>query len=217
MAIQLAVSPAGFLGAPWGHFQIVGPDGNEIEVQAGSHWNVTFRDHDGFIDNPFPLPDTPHTYGISNGVIEQGYYNAVNLPGLDSQTEAQQWALINNIASAIETVETQIQYNNAIDTNENGNEVVLESGTQNSNTFVSTLLYVIGVDLVSYVPSILTGLNFQSVPGYSHNVLFDPISGDPISLSFSGSSGNDLLRLGLARIIHDAPFLGGFNRLGVAW
>ena len=33
MSILLAVSAAANENAPYGHFQVVGPDGNEIEVQ----------------------------------------------------------------------------------------------------------------------------------------------------------------------------------------
>jgi len=67
MPNHLAVSPALFLDSPWGHFQVVGPDGNEIEVQpSGStgagHWTVTIRDHDG--GSIF----APHTRGILIGV-----------------------------------------------------------------------------------------------------------------------------------------------------
>ena len=93
--------------------------------------------------------------------------------------------------------DSAIRYVNAFEPSESGEISILNELTQNSNSFVATLLASIGVDVLDYVDQMLVGDPFSglSLPGINTNVLNDQVS-DPlpdngVPLSIVDQIGND--------------------------
>lgn len=73
---------------------------------------------------------------------------------------------------------------------------------QNSNSYITSLAHVVGIDLAPAMATILGSPDFSSFPGLARNVLFDHVAGDdtslpPIALVLDGSGGADILSGGL--------------------
>jgi Ca2+-binding RTX toxin-like protein len=178
----------------FGHLQLVS-GGQEIEVQLPSDyvvgwvpgiedgtWEYEFRSHNGY------TAGVPHTAGYG----EDGYYSSIAID-LGDRDPDQVWDDLVQIQEAFES-QTSISY------------LLL---SQNSNSFINTLLYMIGIDVGLYLsgasPSPLFLMNdpetgapvmteFLGFPAVNKNVLLDPESSPSFTLSLT--TDDDTLRTG---------------------
>jgi hypothetical protein len=67
---------------------------------------------------------------------------------------------------------------------------------QNSNTYITTLAHITGLDIGSAVEGFLASSSFGSFPGLARNVLFDHIDADkqPTRAGAADARGNGRIR-----------------------
>ena len=170
----------------FGHLQLVS-DGYEIEVQIPNQttigvWNYEFRLHSGSNEGE---PNTP-------GYGQDGYYASTAID-LDGRNSSDLWNLLQVIENQFEEL-TSIGYG------------IL---TQNSNSFINTLLYMIGIDISGYLQGASPAayydgidpesgteiwVDFLGFPAVGTNVLLNGIIAPNFHLSLGAS--NDILRTG---------------------
>jgi Ca2+-binding RTX toxin-like protein len=177
----------------YGHLQLVF-GGQEIEVQAPNDFNIpTFGDWVYEI-----RPHVGQTDGLEHtaGYGLPDYYDSISID-IGDRNESELWDILTEITNAFET-QTSIGY------------WVL---SQNSNSFINTMLGIVGIDLSQY-SSLLNiadivepqgdGTNlvvgFHGFPAGSVNVLDDPTISPDFNLSGANSAdtfitgfGNDTL------------------------
>lgn len=170
------------LGPSNAHLQVV-YNNAELEVQAGLTWQFMSRDHDD------PL-STPH-FGEAN------WYDSIAID-IGDRSAAQVWATLNAVYDAfVNQMEGSIPY------------LVV---TQNSNTFINSLLSVIGVSAGSYVPLLSINpltvtvipddgsspydLTYDgiSAPGVGQNIFDSPSFA--LKLTLNGGTDNDIFVAG---------------------
>lgn len=69
---------------------------------------------------------------------------------------------------------------------------------QNSNTYITTLAHITGLDISAALSAILAAPDISSLPGIARNVLFDHHADDgtplaPVALTLTGTDGNDVI------------------------
>lgn len=69
---------------------------------------------------------------------------------------------------------------------------------QNSNTYITTLAHVVGLDIAPAVANLLASHHIGSFPGLARNVLFDHVASNdtalpPVALTVTGSEGRDII------------------------
>lgn len=107
-------------------------------------------------------------------------YQSVAIELSPFQSDGSVWELIGNLRDWFATQSIDYNYN------------------QNSNSYIHALLYVVGVDIGSYLPS----LEFEALEdgywGAWRNVFFDLAgSSIPLHLDLDGTGGNDIIRSGI--------------------
>ncbi|MCP4181942.1 MAG: hypothetical protein GY761_01270, partial [Hyphomicrobiales bacterium] len=162
-----------------GHLQIV--YGNqELEVQSwdaggylGGNWvyrNWTHKETTPYIDD--------------NGVITEGRYYKTALVLREGQNADDVWEVLENIHASMETKASFLDY-----------DVV----SQNSNSYVNTMLYAVGLDLNI---SVLKQGDITQLPAFDKNVLLGGDNGPYVTnnrifgIEVEGSAGKDFIRGG---------------------
>lgn len=171
-----------------GHLQIVFEDdfGNfsEIEVQAPipdfgllyGNWQFEDRPHGERPD------DEDYVDESGNGTVE-GRYVRVPIEPKEGQTAEQLWDVLNSIYQSMSDAE-DLDYDTF-------------GVIQNSNSFVNSILYAVGIDLRASLPSLLTPNNIEQFPGAGLNVLLGTVDSEiGVAINASGSDGDDFLRGG---------------------
>ncbi|MEY8829983.1 calcium-binding protein [Sedimentitalea sp. XS_ASV28] len=69
---------------------------------------------------------------------------------------------------------------------------------QNSNTYITTLAHIVGLDIAPAIATLLASHHIGALPGLDRNVLFDHITSNgsalpPVALSLAGTDGADIL------------------------
>ncbi len=69
---------------------------------------------------------------------------------------------------------------------------------QNSNSYITTLAHIVGLDIAPAITTLLASHHIGSLPGLDRNVLFDHITSNgsalpPVALSLAGTDGADML------------------------
>lgn len=161
-----------------GHLQVVYGD-MELEVQAPRHygfggdWQYKYQNH--YDETPFVQKDGPYSYSY-----DPNNYAHVPITLREGQTEDDVWQLLRNIHGSME---------------EHGSDIDYNISTQDSNSYVNTMLHAIGIDLQPYLPSV-TPPNVDVFPGHEMNVLMKTDDGRAIKLEVAGTDGNYYLQGG---------------------
>jgi len=108
------------------------------------------------------------------------YYTSTPIALHEFQTDEHVWELFGQLRNWFSTQSIDYNY------------------SQNSNSYVRALLYVIGVDLDAYLPSVTLPSMEDGFPGASRNVFFD-LAGSfaPLHLWLDSTDGNDIIRSGI--------------------
>jgi Ca2+-binding RTX toxin-like protein len=166
--------------ADFGHLQIVFGD-LEIEVQAPNPVSIPFG------GSWVVEPVRSHSLNSTN-YLDPLYYASTEIVLADEQTDSYLWELLIQIRESFAS-------NSSIDYNY----------SQNSNSYVRTLLYIVGVDLDQYLNELTLPSMDNGFPGAERNILFDRVgSSDLITLNITGTSGNDNVNAGFGN-----DWLGG--------
>ena len=172
-------------GLNFGHLQLVrGSDtlATEIEVQPSDQftglgvWDVIVGgDHHETFYSPIERGrSVGHPY-------DPDRYQEVVLNLHVGQTESSVWSTASQYATLLSGMDFQYS-----------------PSQQNSNSFMNTLLYMVGHDVEIYLTQLSAG-QISRYPAVSRNVLFDvvPIDfGTDVSVATSGTSSADYIRLG---------------------
>ncbi|MEM9331060.1 MAG: calcium-binding protein [Pseudomonadota bacterium] len=187
-------------GSGYGHLQLVFDQGDlleatEIEVQGNAYalwffgnWVVSEEDNNHSQDTGF--------FGQEN------FYTNVEIE-LGDRTPDHVWDIL---------TQAREQFDNAIRGDQTGTLFQYEV-TYNSNTFASTLLSIIGIDINDHIDSLITSREeddlipdftfaegIRGYPGYNRNALNDAeFPNDAIDLQFNGTDGNDIIQTGNGR------------------
>lgn len=160
--------------ADWAHLQLV-YNGWEFEVQSPSSVTIPFGGN--------WVVEQSQTHGLVENTPNYGnpeYYTSTPIALHDFQTDEHVWGLFFQLRNWFSTQSIDYNYN------------------QNSNSYVRALLYVIGVNLDAYLPSVTLPSMEDGFPGAWRNVFFDLAgSSSPLHLSLDGTSGNDIIRSGI--------------------
>jgi Ca2+-binding RTX toxin-like protein len=172
-----------------GHLQLVYEDdfGNfaEIEVQAPvrdfgllyGNWDFVDRAVHG--ERP---DDEDYVDQLGNGTVE-GRYVRVPIEPKEGQTAEQLWDLLKSVFQSMAEA-TDLDYDTL-------------GVVQNSNSFVNSILYAVGIDLQASLPNLLTPNNIEQFPGAGLNVLLGTVDSETgVAINASGSDGDDFLRGG---------------------
>jgi Ca2+-binding RTX toxin-like protein len=173
-----------------GHLQIVYEDANnqmqELEVQApvhfgttGGDWIFVNRTHDGVdadANNHTNFIDNPNRYG------------RVELELRDGQSADELWLLLNNIHTNLSFTGRDLDYDTF-------------GTTQNSNSYVNSVLATVGYSAATIVSSIGMGIPLFEIdryPGIEMNVFLNGHNGlfngaVLLPLDVAGTTGNDSL------------------------
>ncbi|WP_299866750.1 calcium-binding protein [uncultured Hoeflea sp.] len=196
IAANLVTKTAPLINA--GHLQIVYKnDMNqyyEIEVQipdadygmAGGDWNFVgsngqaFHGRDGDDTDHVKLDGTP---------TNTARYARTELTLRDGQTAEDVWTMLLGIHNSIVTNGSNLDYDTYL-------------SMQNSNSYVTSMLYAIGQDIADYIGRLSTATDIKRYPGIQTNVLKHGDNGafgdynDGVSITIEGTPGNDFLRGG---------------------
>jgi len=176
-----------------GHLQIVFDDGDPstllVEAEVNAPALLTAGD---WIYEPFGKPHGAPTDFISDtdGVENADRYVAVDLSLKPYQRPETVWQMLGGVHAAMEASGADIDYD--ID--------------QNSNSYVRSALYTVGVDLDDYIEAV-TPKDVEQFPGAETNVLLGAKTGpvfssnEPIPLDLTGENGgtdgDDFIRTGI--------------------
>jgi Ca2+-binding RTX toxin-like protein len=170
------------LTVQYGHLQII-YQGWELEVQAGSTWRFRHRTVDGQTNGRDHTPG----YGDPN------HYEQTAID-LGDRSAADTWHLLLN---------AHRQYSNQF-----GDSIRYLGVTQNSNSYVATLMSIIGVDVGAYLGLIsLPGIPVEPDPFSGIEPYIAPFGGYPGSgmnvlerygpdFTLNGRASNDIIRTG---------------------
>lgn len=164
--------------------QIAGSIGHLQMVRAnGTTWSgsTEFKEVEvqapTFVAGNWDFRTFGQPYGTSGAAA---YYSTITLAA--SQTADYVWQLAGQIHASMKITGAELDY----------------SGYQNSNSFIRTLLYVIGND--ENWSAKFSGVGLTSFPGWPKNVLFGAELGwttsTGIALNLAGTAGNDIIRTG---------------------
>ena len=192
-AIYLAANQV--LGTTFGHLQLVfDPDdltesGNEveIEVQPTSLFGDSFWEVSP--EQAFQVPDGALTL----------FSSPLDLGGRAAEDV---WALIGTARDFF--AQREVEYHLGLSGPEG----------QNSNTYITTLSYIVDVDLTAALEGFLSDDAFASFPGQARNVLFElraEESQDALPLVLTGTDAADIIRGGAASDTIDGA--GGNDQL----
>lgn len=191
-ALRLAanlITPFGY-NTEWGHLQIVYKNGNveeEMEIQAP--WNAMMGDWD------YPQFGSDHTLSPNYNVTDKYAYTDLDL---GDRSVEDVWLLLERIYNEFKFNGEDIEYNY----------------DQNSNSFINTVLKMIGInltpellsdvtpaDVVDGFPGVWTNVNVEEEASFSFNLTLT--TGKDILVTGSGNDyivtngGNDILTGGL--------------------
>jgi len=157
-------------------------------VNAG-HLQFVYNLDEAEVQAPyFIIGNWDYQYGLKHSEMTNNYQEAgkyfIRAATLRPEQDAfYVWTLIGQIVDSMEVTGANLDY---IPT------------TQNSNSFVRTVTYVIGLETDWSVA--LSGGEIERFPGYSRNVLFEAelgfIASSGIALNLAGTDGNDFIRTG---------------------
>lgn len=163
----------------YGHIQVVydadGQFGNgdeaEIEVQPS-----------GLLSGDWDVsPVQPHE--VPFGVADQ----AIELTVPAGRDVADVWALLVNARNYFAglTIDYRLGLSSAVD-------------GQNSNSYVTTLAHIAGLDIAPAIAGFLASASFGTFPGIARNVVFDHVDSDgnqlaPLALTLAGTGGFDFI------------------------
>lgn len=117
-----------------------------------------------------------HTANFDN----PDYYTSVSIELQSSQTDGHVWELFGQLRNWFFTQDIDYNYD------------------QNSNSYVRALLYLIGINLDAYLPSVTLASMEDGFPGAWRNVFFNlDGSSAPLHLVLDGTDGNDIIRSGI--------------------
>ncbi len=169
-----------------GHLQLVYEDDagvtTEIEVQApflfmaGGNWSFKLREHfetTEYIDN-------------NGNVTDPARYQSANIQLKEGQTAEQAWELLTKIHSNLSDVGADLDY---------------DINTQNSNSYVNSMLYAIGLDLTQYISAVQPS-DVERFPASNTNVFLaaDNSASDNfdfvLNMNVAGTDGDDFIRFG---------------------
>lgn len=163
----------------YGHIQFVydaddvfdNGDEKEIEVQPTS---LGFGDWD-----VSPVQDLDIPFGVDDLAVR------LDLPA--GRDAADLWDLLGNVRDFFAGI--TVDYRLGITGSLEG---------QNSNTYITTLAYIVGIDIAPAIATFLASSDFSSFPGIARNVLFDHVAPDDsqlpsIALTVAGSDGIDVI------------------------
>lgn len=163
----------------YGHIQFVydaddnfdNGDEKEIEVQPTS---LGFGDWD-----VSPVQDLDIPFGVDSLAVR------LDLPS--DRDAADLWDLLGNVRDFFAGI--TVDYRLGITGSLEG---------QNSNTYVTTLAHIVGVNIAPAIATFLASPDFGSFPGINRNVLFDHVASDdtplsPVALTLAGSDGFDFI------------------------
>jgi Ca2+-binding RTX toxin-like protein len=178
-------------------------DLQELEVQApkdklnpitGQWFFTNVRDHGGTAATDETTEDSTTSINYLDEITDSEKYVRIELPLPDGQTAGFAWELLQNANIALQ----QSLINASATLNYDSN--------QNSNTFVRTLLDIIGATIDKPDTTFDTGqigsLLVSTFPGYGRNVLFDaeangfPSDHVTLSIDLDGTDGNDWIAAG---------------------
>lgn len=158
--------------ADYAHLQLV-LGGNEYEVQAPFALSIPVG-----ADWVVELQQS-HSLNTVN-FAHPDYYSSVSIELQSSQTDGYVWELFGQLRNWFFSQDIDYNYD------------------QNSNSYIRALLYVVGVNLDAYLPSITLASMEDGFPGASRNVFFDLAgSSTPLHLWLDGTDGNDIIRSGI--------------------
>ncbi|MCB1937287.1 MAG: VWD domain-containing protein [Nitrosomonas sp.] len=174
-----------------GHLQIVYDDDDpstpleEAEVQAPA--TFTFGN---WVFQPFGQAHGANTpYIATDDTIENADRYAITFVGLKPyQTAENVWNMLESVHNALQVAAPSLEY----DTH------------QNSNSYVRSALYTVGIDLDSYLAA-ATPADVRNFPGAETNILLgsrqNGVINVPIDLNLSGANsgtaGSDFIRTGI--------------------
>lgn len=182
------ITGIGALGV--GHLQLVridGADQEEIEVQApsdfgvfGGEWVYQQRDHTDPNHTTAFIPD-------ANGVSPNPAEYAITEIDVGNRDPDEVWQILTEIFNEF-SMKGDFEYNS-----------INPLEWQNSNSFVNTLLYMIGIDLQDVVAAATPTSVFNGFPGDTTNVILDPQQfGDSIiDFDITLTGGSDYIRTGI--------------------
>ncbi|WP_107496459.1 calcium-binding protein [Thalassobius sp. I31.1] len=158
--LTIGSTPVGFpVGFAYSHLQVIHDSGLELEV-VGERADGQWDIRAAY--QPAPYPD--------------GYLTTYEIDLGEDRTSEQVWGILNQVTNqfiaAQNTGEVSLNYS---------------ALTYNSNTFVSTLLYVVGINVSNYIPS------YEHL-GSTGNALF--WESDSPDLQLHGYEDNDIIRSG---------------------
>lgn len=163
----------------YGHIQFVyDPDGTfdtgdekEIEVQSSSF---------GFGDwDVSPVQDLDIPFGADTAMVQLSVPTGRDVSDI--------WDLLGNVRDffAAQTIDYRLGLTGSLE-------------GQNSNSYITTLAHVVGLDIGSAVATLLASPDIGSFPGIARNVLFDHVATDdtalaPVALTLAGTDGVDVI------------------------
>ncbi|MEP3330425.1 calcium-binding protein [Sedimentitalea sp.] len=163
----------------YGHIQFVydaddvfdNGDEKEIEVQPTS---LGFGDWD-----VSPVQDLDIPFGVDDLAVR------LDLPA--GRDAADLWDLLENVRDFFAGI--TVDYRLGITGSLEG---------QNSNTYITTLAHIVGIDIAPAIATFPASSDFGSFPGIARNVLFDHVAPDdsqlpPVALTVRGSDGIDVI------------------------
>lgn len=163
----------------YGHIQFVydaddnfdNGDEEEIEVQPTS---LGFGDWDVSPVQDFDIP-----FGVDSQAVR------LDLPS--DRDAAVLWELLENVRDLFAGI--TVDYRLGITGSLEG---------QNSNSYITTLAHIVGVDIEPAITTFLSSPDFGSFPGIDRNVLFDHVASDdmplsPVALTIVGTDGFDFI------------------------
>ncbi len=169
----------------FGHLQIVyeDSDGNLVENETTSPGFPYF-----FGDWAFPEFGRPHDNESNTpGYGDPNEYAIVPLELRPEQEPEYVWELMGQINASLRNGDHSLDYD-------------IE---QNSNSYITSVLWVVGIDITAYLDAV-TPPDVQSFPGVDTNIFQGAKTGGlfsdydtPIPLTLAGTDGNDYIRTGI--------------------
>ena len=169
----------------FGHLQVVyeDPDGNLVENETTSPGFPYF-----FGNWAFPEFGRPHdTESNTPGYGNPNEYAIVPLELRPEQTPEHVWELMGQVNASLRNGDHSLDYD-------------IE---QNSNSYIASVLWVVGIDITAYLNAV-SPPDVQSFPGVDTNIFLGAKTGGlfsgydtPIPLTLAGTDGNDYIRTGI--------------------
>jgi len=177
-----------------GHLQIVYDDDNPneplVEAEIQPDFPFPLQLAGGWQFQPFgQLHGDPTPYIADDDTIENAdRYDITTVSLQPYQTAEKVWLMLEHVHNAIEDAAPNLEYD----------------ANQNSNSYVRTALYTVGIDLGAYLAT-ATPADVRNFPGAETNILLgsrqNSVENVPINLNLSGenagTSGADFIRTGI--------------------